>query len=66
MEDNAAIPLGTFVEFTWHSLRQDDLWDDYPDPTDSAQLVGVVGHDTDDGPVRWSAASQSSAGADSD
>ena len=44
MEPDNIIPLGTFIEFTWHSIESepDDVWDDYAGPGDGARLIGVV------------------------
>ena len=48
MEPESIIPLGTFIEFTWHSIESepDDVWDDYAGPTESARLVGVVAEES--------------------
>jgi hypothetical protein len=46
LEPDGVIPLGTFIEFTWHPRgpEMEDKWDFCPHAED-AQLIGIVGEE---------------------
>jgi len=57
MEPDAGIPLGTFIELTWHraGLEPEEVWNSHGDSWDGdrMELIGVAGEDLASSEVIW-------------